>query len=359
MCTTPKYHSAVNLFSINKSASEAKKKCSGKCKECRKAEAINSRVASLLKISAAILVFTSISSTGFAQAAERATQPSFGDDPFNSPMLPFVIVTALIFIAVILVAVVGIYLVKILNILASQAEKEKAERLGITITHKSSWWSRFVDSMNAAVPVTQEKEIELDHNYDGIKELDNHLPPWWSWLFIGTVIWAVVYLFVYHFSGSLPLQMKEYQTELADAEQQAIRLKASQPQAVIDENALVYAPDEAIIAKGKAVFQSNNCASCHKTDGGGNGIGPNLTDKYWLHGGDIKSVFALIKNGVVEKGMPAWGKVMSPKDVHDVAFYVMSLQGTNPPNAKAPQGELYEPTGAKPDSVKAQASLSN
>lgn len=358
MCTSPKYNSAVNLYSVTKSA-EPKKKCSGKCKECRKVEAINTRAAAMLKASIAFLFFISISSVGFAQAADNTTQPSFSDDPFNSPMLPLVIITALIFIAVILVAVVGVYLVKILNILASQAEKEKAERLGIIITHKASWWSKFIDSMNAAVPVAQEKAIVLDHNYDGIKELDNHLPPWWSWLFIGTVIWSAVYLFVYHVSGSMPLQMQEYQTELVDAEQQAIRLRASQPQAVIDENALVYAPDEAIIIKGKAVFQSSNCASCHRNDGGGNAIGPNLTDKYWIHGGDVKSVFALIKNGAVEKGMPAWGKVMSPKDVYDVAFYVMSLQGTNPPDAKAPQGVIFEPMVVKPDSVKVQALLSN
>ena len=357
MCAITNSNSSIpNLSGTTGFNSVPKSKCSGKCKECRKGKAIRSTAIPLIGTMALMLLFTVMGSNAFAQNASSQT-PSSSQDSLSSAMLPFVVLTVLIFVTAILIVVVGIYLVRILNILANEAEKEKAERLGITITHKSSWWSRFIDSMNAAVPVTQEKEIELDHNYDGIKELDNHLPPWWSWLFIGTVIWAVVYLFVYHFSGSLPLQMKEYQTELANAEEQAIRLKASQPQAVIDENALVYTPDEAIIAKGKAVFQSNNCASCHKTDGGGNGIGPNLTDKYWLHGGDIKSVFALIKNGVVEKGMPAWGKVMSPKDVHDVAFYVMSLQGTNPPNAKAPQGELFEPTGAKPDSVKVQALL--
>jgi cytochrome c oxidase cbb3-type subunit 3 len=91
------------------------------------------------------------------------------------------------------------------------------------------------------------------------------------------------------------------------------------------------------------VFTSNNCQQCHRTDGGGNAIGPNLTDAYWIHGGSIKNVFQTVKNGVVEKGMPAWGKVMSPTDVRDVTFYVMSLQGTDPPEAKKPQGNLYTP----------------
>ena len=96
-------------------------------------------------------------------------------------------------------------------------------------------------------------------------------------------------------------------------------------------------------------------------DGGGNAIGPNLTDDYLIHGGDIKQIFLTIKNGAIEKGMPAWGKSMSPEDVKDVTFYVMSLLGTNPADAKAPQGELYKPAPAEApveaDSTKAQASL--
>jgi len=357
MCAITNSNSSIpDLSGTTGFNSVPKSKCSGKCKECRKGKAIRSTAIPLIGTMALMLLFTVMGSNAFAQNASSQT-PSSSQDSLSSAMLPFVVLTVLIFVTAILIVVVGIYLVRILNILANEAEKEKAEKLGIILTPKSNWWGRFMDTLNAAVPVAQEKEIELDHSYDGIKELDNHLPPWWSWLFIGTVVWGVVYLFVYHFSESLPLQMQEYQTELVDAEQQAIKLKASQPQAVIDENSLVFTADEAIIAKGKAVFQSNNCASCHKSDGGGNAIGPNLTDQYWLHGGEIKNIFALIKNGVVEKGMPAWGKVMSPKDVHDVTFYVMSLQGTNPPDAKAPQGELFKPVVVKQDSVKTQASI--
>jgi cytochrome c oxidase cbb3-type subunit 3 len=119
----------------------------------------------------------------------------------------------------------------------------------------------------------------------------------------------------------------------------------------------VYSADAAILEKGKVVF-NNNCVACHRADGGGNTIGPNLTDEYWIHGGGIKNVFSTIKNGKVDKGMPEWGKAMSAQDVRDVAFFVMSLKGTNPANGKAPQGELYKPDeNVKVMSDSTQASL--
>jgi cytochrome c oxidase cbb3-type subunit 3 len=220
-----------------------------------------------------------------------------------------------------------------------------------------NWWDRFLEKVNASVPVEKEETIELDHNYDGIKELDNHLPPWWKWLFIGTVAWSAVYIFVYHFSYSLPLQEEEYQRELTVAAEEVRQYQATQPQAVVNEDALEYNADPEVIARGKVVFSNNVCGSCHRNDGGGNTIGPNLTDAYWLHGGDVKQIYKTIKDGAVEKGMPAWGNVMSAQNVLEVTYYVMSLSGTNPPDAKAPQGELYEPELPKvdPDTVQAQA----
>lgn len=291
-----------------------------------------------------------------AQAAEPA-QKTFWDDPVNDPLLPVYLLTAFVFVVIVLVAFVAIYLIKILNMLAAQAEQEKAERLGLVYKPTVSWWQKFLETVNARVPMEKEKEIELDHNYDGIRELDNHLPPWWTWLFIGTIVFAVVYIIVYHFTDSLPLQEQEYQNELTVAEAQTRRFQASQPQAVIDENTLVYTADAESIGKGKVVFTINNCGSCHRNDGGGNAIGPNLTDDYWIHGGDVKQVFLTIKNGVIEKGMPAWGKSMSPQDVKNVTFYVMSMLGTNPVDAKGPQGELFKPAPVESDSTKVQASL--
>jgi cytochrome c oxidase cbb3-type subunit III len=296
--------------------------------------------------------------SSFAQESAPA-EKSFMDDPFSHPMLPYVAVFALMLVSIILVLVVCIYVFKIMRILNEQVAKEKAEKLGVAYAPPLGWWARFTQKMNASVPVDQEKNIELDHSYDGIKELDNHLPPWWKWLFYGTIGWAALYLVVFHFSDTLPLSEEEYQNELAVAEEQAKQRKANQPPAeAIDENSLTYTNDPVIIEKGKNVFGNNPCGSCHRNDGGGNTIGPNLTDEYWIHGGDVKSVFNTIKNGAVDKGMPAWGKAMSPQDLRDLTFYILSLQGSNPPDAKSPQGEPYKQAASvRSDTTKVRASL--
>jgi len=241
-------------------------------------------------------------------------------------MIQFYIVISFMIITIILLIATIVYVLRVLSIIKGE--------------QKVSWWLRFWDDVNGTVPLENEQDIDTGHDFDGIRELDNHLPPWWKGLFYACVIWGIGYMIVYHVTDSLPLQEKEYQAELASAEEHARILKASQPAEVIDEASLEYQADEAILGRGKSVFVSNNCGSCHRADGGGNSIGPNLTDEYWLHGGSIKNVFSTINHGVVEKGMPAWGKVMSPKDVRDVAFYILSLKGSNPPDAKKPQGEL-------------------
>lgn len=340
------------IASAVKSDKDSKKKCTGKCAECReKKERENAALIKTLGI--LTLIFGAVFTASAQEVAQ--SQPTFWDDPFNSPMLPLYLVTTLIFIMLILVAMVGYYVIKVINLLTVQAEKERAKQLGLEYKARPTWWSKFMQQVNDAVPVEEEQSVELDHNYDGIKELDNHLPPWWKWLFIGTVIWGVIYLFVYHISDNLPLQLQEYQDELTQAEEAALKLQASQPQAVIDENTLEYKDDAAMLTSGKSIF-TINCVACHAKDGGGNAIGPNLTDAYWLHGGTIKNIFGTVKNGVVEKGMPAWGKSMSPKDVRNVVFYVMSLQGTKPGAPKAPQGELFEPGPVKADTIQ-QAKL--
>jgi cytochrome c oxidase cbb3-type subunit 3 len=293
-----------------------------------------------------------------AQDVATAAATSFWTDPLNHPMLPVYLVSAFIFIVLLLVLATAIYIIKVLNFFTRKAAEENAVRLGKVYTPQPSWGERVWEQLNASVPVTEEKTIELAHDYDGIKELDNHLPPWWKWLFYGTIAWSLVYMVVYHVSGSLPLSIQEYDDQVIAAEEAKQKFIASQPVAVIDENTLKYEADVEMIAKGKKVFITNNCQSCHRPDGGGNAIGPNLTDPYWIHGGSVKEVFLTVKNGVVEKGMPAWGKVMSPKDVRDVTFYIMSLQGTNPPNAKAAQGALVKPElSTKADTTKVTASM--
>ncbi|HEU5290473.1 MAG TPA: cbb3-type cytochrome c oxidase N-terminal domain-containing protein [Cyclobacteriaceae bacterium] len=298
-----------------------------------------------------IFLITSLAS--FAQET-KATEVSI----FSDPMFPMYVLTGFIFIVLLLIMAVAMYIIKILNLFARKAAEEKAAKEGRVYVPEPGLIESFMQRLNASVPVADEKSIELDHSYDGIKELDNHLPPWWKWLFYGTIVWAVVYVIVYHITDSVPLQTQEYENEVTMAEEAKQKFLASQPVTVIDENALVYSNDPAILESGKKAFITNNCQSCHRADGGGNAIGPNLTDEYWLHGGSIKQIFATIKNGVVEKGMPAWGKVMKPSDVRDVAFYVMSLQGSNPKDAKAPQGQQEKPAepAVKSDSTKTVAS---
>jgi cytochrome c oxidase cbb3-type subunit 3 len=341
MCMDEKPKRMTMSHEDNKSSGiQFKMECQRNCEKCRKKkERMKSNMEKKSLVLSGLILFALI--PAWAQDNAIATK-TFWDDPFSSPMLPLYVVTTLVFITIILVMVVALYMLKLLNILVQQARYEKGERLGMPYVAEPTWWDKLSQQLNASVPVALEKDIDLGHNFDGIRELDNHLPPWWKWLFVATVIWGVIYIFVYHLSNSLPLSIGEYENELVLAEEQARILKANQPTAVIDENTLEYSTDKGIIAKGKVIF-TGNCVACHRADGGGNSIGPNLTDRFWIHGGSIKNVFSTIKTGVVEKGMPAWGKAMSPQDVRDVAFYVMSLQETNPKGAKAPQGELYEP----------------
>lgn len=294
--------------------------------------------------------------TSFARQA--APEVSFWTDPIHHPMFPIYMLTGFVLVVLLLILITAIKIIQILNLFARKMAEEKAAKEGRVYVPAPGWADRFWQRMNASVPVSEEKTVELDHNYDGIRELDNHLPPWWKWLFYGTIAWSVVYLIVYHVTNSLPLSLQEYDNQVTLAEEQKQKLLASQPVAAIDENTLEYSADAEILSKGKKIFITN-CVSCHRADGGGNAVGPNLTDVYWLHGGTVKEIFGTIKNGVVEKGMAAWGKVMTPQDVRDVAFYVMSLQGTNPPDAKAPQGTIVKPEEPKtqPDSTKVTASV--
>lgn len=304
------------------------------------------------------IILTGIASVLSLSAMSQAAQPAAETSFLNDPLLPLYVTAAAVSLLLILVILITLYVIKVLNFMTAEAARQNAVQTGIVYAPKPSWWKTFVEKMNASVPVAQEKEIEMDHAYDGIRELDNHLPPWWKWLFYGTIVWAVVYFILFHVTDSLPGSLEEYQRELALAEEQVKQYQASQPRAVVDENTLEYTANGAAIEKGKSIFINNNCAGCHRNDGGGNTIGPNLTDDYWLHGGEIKDIFLTIKDGVVEKGMPAWGKAMSAQDVRDVTFFVMSLQGTNPPDAKAPQGEFTEQNArTKPDSLKRQAGL--
>lgn len=193
-------------------------------------------------------------------------------------------------------------------------------------------------------PMSEEKNILIQHDYDGIQELDNPTPAWFMWLFYGTIIFGLCYLLIYHVFGFGQLQYDEYKTEMAQAEivKKEYLSKAANR---VDESTVKLVTDPAVLASGKAIFKQN-CAPCHGDNAQGN-VGPNLTDDYWLHGGKINDLFKTIKYGVAAKGMPTWEKQLSPKQIADVANYVKSLKGSNPANPKAPQGDKETETSNK------------
>ncbi|NDC76778.1 MAG: hypothetical protein EBZ67_02720 [Chitinophagia bacterium] len=214
----------------------------------------------------------------------------------------------------------------------------------------SVWWSRLDRGlMTRAVPVEREADVMLDHDYDGIRELDNALPPWWKWGFYVTIVIGFVYLFHFHVFGTGKDPAQEYAAEMASAREQEELYKA-RTKDLVDENTLT--PSDAVgLAAGKALF-TQSCVACHAPDGGG-GIGPNLTDNHWIHGGSLKDVYRTIKLGYPEKGMQAWQTSFSPVQMKHLATYVKSLAGTRPANPKAPQGDPYSETHAAPDSASA------
>lgn len=184
-------------------------------------------------------------------------------------------------------------------------------------------------------PLSEEKDMIMEHEYDGIQELDNPTPAWFMYLFYGSIIFAIGYLLNYHVFHTGQLQYQEYQTEVkqADIAKQAFLSKSANR---VDENTVKVATDAAVLAAGKKIFLQT-CAPCHGEHAQGV-VGPNLTDDYWLHGHTISDLFKTIKYGVAAKGMPTWEKQLSPKQIADVANYVISLHGTNPAGAKEPQG---------------------
>jgi len=235
--------------------------------------------------------------------------------------------------------VMVIVLKEIVNVMAINKAKElQNEKDGVVPEETPAWYAGILKSWTKAKDIEEEHEIVLDHNYDGIKELDNSLPPWWVYMFYATIIFGVVYLIRFHILDG-DSQAVEYDKAVAEARAEVEKYKATAPNLFDIENVSLLT-SEADLKRGKAVFNLN-CASCHLADGGGQ-IGPNLTDEYWILGGGIKNVFNTVYNGGRDgKGMIAWNKTLKPEDIAKVASYVISLQGTTPAVAKAPQGEKY------------------
>lgn len=254
--------------------------------------------------------------------------------------------TLIIIIAVEILIIFGL-LFNITKLIATQKQRAlsglSSEAAPADSQSASAFWKNLWVKINAFKPKSKEDDILLDHNYDGIRELDNNLPPWWLWSFYITIIFSVVYLWQHHVSETAPNSIQEYEIAVAKAElKKEEYLKNAKN--LVDENTVTFLDNPADIEAGKKNYTAV-CAACHGADGGGV-VGPNLADEYWIHGGSIKDIFKTIKYGYIEKGMKSWKDDFSPVQIAQIASYVKSLKGTKPANPKAPEGEIYHEEGA-------------
>ena len=205
-------------------------------------------------------------------------------------------------------------------------------------TVKFTWFSRTYKKLAGTKPIEKEGELILDHNYDGIRELDNDLPPWWIYGFYASIVFAAIYLIKYQvFDGDN--QYDELETAYANAKIELDEYKKTSKD-LVDFNTVTLLTDAGDLSKGKSIYEMN-CVACHMADGGG-GIGPNLTDREWILGGGIKNVFHTISEGGRDgKGMIAWKQSLKPAEMAQVASYVLTFQGQTAANPKAPEGEVW------------------
>ncbi|MEM6719312.1 MAG: cbb3-type cytochrome c oxidase N-terminal domain-containing protein [Bacteroidota bacterium] len=287
-----------------------------------------------------VLVVFFLIMIGIEYFVESGDRPAFMENP--EIMLFLVLV---LFILIAIEGIVAAFERILYNSLDEEAKKRYDENKAKVPEFKrlKRMYARLVDSK----PVEEETEIILDHNYDGIKELDNNLPPWWLYGFYGTMVFALIYMLKYHvFDGDG--QFVELEQEYAQAQIEIDLYNAKNNKNVIDYESVTLLADASDISAGKQIYLKN-CISCHREDGGG-GIGPNLTDKHWILGGGIKNVFSTIsKGGRPGKGMNSWTKQgLKATQIQQVASFVLTFQGTTPgPNAKPAEGEIWEDPVAK------------
>ncbi len=296
------------------------------------------------------LLLLLIAAEGYSQTAPPAAPATSAQD------LPHIMSWVLGIASAVLFIVAMIYIVKVNQFLYKRVITLEAQKSGMTLHVEAvpavqvvgeDFWTRMRKKYwENPVPIEKESDIMLQHAHDGIYELDNRLPPWWINMFFITIVWSMGYMYYYHWGGNGLSQKEEYQEEVETAKKQiaiALAGKASS----VDESNVTIVSESSLVSEGELIYK-NSCAACHGQLGEG-GVGPNFTDDYWIHGGGIKYLFKIIKYGVPEKGMISWQAQLKPADMQNVASYILSLRGTNPPNQKAAQGTLW--TGdAAPDS---------
>ncbi|MDI5895019.1 cbb3-type cytochrome c oxidase N-terminal domain-containing protein [Flavobacterium algoritolerans] len=261
-----------------------------------------------------------------------------GDRP---AFIKFPMVSVFLFVFLFLLIAIEITMKAVDNItyhLLTEEQKNQLNEANDLSFKDSEWYKKLMEKLTKTEPLANENQLLLEHDYDGIKELDNNLPPWWVYLFYACILFGVVYMVRYEVLGADNQEM-ELKKEVAQAKIDIAEYMKTAPD-LMDEKTVTLLTDPADLAAGKEIFTAN-CAACHRVDGGGQ-IGPNLTDEKWILGGGIKNVFHTLVNGGRDgKGMISWKGTLKPKEMQKVASYILSLKGSNPPDAKAAEGEVW------------------
>ena len=315
---------ATSVLNLAKSDYFKKKLAEQNAKdEAEKGSGINSTLIAIIGVIGVMIASSQSYALTFMQAGEA--EEGMPWLKVENSDIYFLIVINIILIGVIF------YLRKMFNNLLGLIKKKEEEQK--VVAEKA--FKKINQVLSDVVPIEEEHTILMHHEYDGIKELDNNLPPWWVWMFFATMIFAVVYLLNYHVFKTGDLQVTAYEKEIKRSEKE-VKAYLSKMSMNVDETNATLMTDAADLAKGKAIFETN-CVTCHNPKGEGN-IGPNLTDKNWIYGYDIKEVFKTIKTGT-PNGMPEHNSKFNPVQIQQVASFVLSLPSAK---GKDPQGEIIE-----------------
>jgi cytochrome c oxidase cbb3-type subunit 3 len=294
----------------------------------------NGQSSKIIKAIILILGFTSLMSYTNQSLALTFMQP--GEAEKGTPWL-LVESMDLYFLVAINVTLIGVllYLRRMFNEFMSMARPAKHEEAPVAQTLK-----KINTILTDAVAIEEEHTILMQHEYDGIRELDNNLPPWWLWGFYATIVFAVIYLFNYHVFRTSDLQYKAYDKEMSQAKKD-VDAYLSKMAMNVDETNATLLTDKDALSSGKALFDAN-CVVCHNPNGEGN-IGPNLTDDAWIYGPDVKDLFKTIKMGT-PNGMPEHASKLNPVQIQQVSSFVLSLPYTK---GVEPKGKMYPKEATK------------